>query len=175
MLAFFFGGFLSPSQKKKKTCWADWSREVFLAMASYWEPPFTGLMQERLVVESLEKWRAEMGIEEMVLCGHSLGGMISSAYAMAHPHRCVLASFRSRISCPRKVRASPGWVGATFAMFRMHQPQGRTVLGECFEPLHSFFSHASSLGSLNRVSLCGVCPCTVLRGRNLCHTGVIPC
>ncbi|CAM9569585.1 unnamed protein product, partial [Ectocarpus sp. 8 AP-2014] len=42
---------------------------------------------EKILVESLEKWRAEMGITEMVLCGHSLGGMVASAYAMAHPDR----------------------------------------------------------------------------------------
>ncbi|CAM9901769.1 unnamed protein product, partial [Ectocarpus sp. 13 AM-2016] len=42
---------------------------------------------EKILVESLEKWRAEMGIAEMVLCGHSLGGMMASAYAMAHPNR----------------------------------------------------------------------------------------
>lgn len=41
-------------------------------------------------MESLEKWRAEMGITEMVLCGHSLGGMMASAYAMAHPNRSVV-------------------------------------------------------------------------------------
>ena len=40
-------------------------------------------------MESLERWREEMGIEEMVLCGHSLGGMVSSAYAMAYPNRSV--------------------------------------------------------------------------------------
>lgn len=37
----------------------------------------------------MERWREEMGIEEMVLCGHSLGGMVSSAYAMAYPNRSV--------------------------------------------------------------------------------------
>eukprot|EP00903_Cladosiphon_okamuranus_P011448 g10785.t1 len=42
---------------------------------------------EKVLVESLERWREEMGIEEMVLCGHSLGGMVSSAYAMAYPNR----------------------------------------------------------------------------------------
>eukprot|EP00752_Nemacystus_decipiens_P018676 g16743.t2 len=42
---------------------------------------------EKILVESLERWREEMGIEEMVLCGHSLGGMVSSAYAMAYPNR----------------------------------------------------------------------------------------
>ena len=46
------------------------------------------LSQEKILVESLERWREEMGIEEMVLCGHSLGGMMSCAYAMAHPNRC---------------------------------------------------------------------------------------
>ena len=66
------------------------------------------------MVESLEKWRAEMGIEDMVLCGHSLGGMITSAYAMAHPHRCVSCFVSVTSSCPRKVRAALERVGATW-------------------------------------------------------------
>lgn len=40
-------------------------------------------------MESLERWRVAMGVEEMVLCGHSLGGMMAAAYAMAHPGRLV--------------------------------------------------------------------------------------
>lgn len=45
--------------------------------------------QEDILVRALERWRAAMGIERMVLCGHSLGAMLASAYAMAHPHRCI--------------------------------------------------------------------------------------
>ncbi|CAM9948978.1 unnamed protein product [Ascophyllum nodosum] len=55
---------------------------------------------ERLLVECLEKWREAMGIEEMVLCGHSLGGMVVAAYAMEHPHRLI-----------KLVLASPAGVG----------------------------------------------------------------
>ena len=33
-------------------------------------------------VESLEKWRRAMGLQEFVLLGHSLGGYICSRYAL---------------------------------------------------------------------------------------------
>lgn len=38
-------------------------------------------------VESLEAWRAALGVEEMDLFGHSTGAYVCAHYALAHPHR----------------------------------------------------------------------------------------
>ena len=40
---------------------------------------------ESFFVQSLEKWRAAAGIEDMVLVGHSMGGYVSAAYALKYP------------------------------------------------------------------------------------------
>jgi pimeloyl-ACP methyl ester carboxylesterase len=50
---------------------------------------------EEWFIKSLEQWRQEMNIDQMNLCGHSLGGYIAATYAMRFPHRLsglVLAS-----------------------------------------------------------------------------------
>nr|XP_020441971.1 1-acylglycerol-3-phosphate O-acyltransferase ABHD5-like isoform X2 [Monopterus albus] len=38
-------------------------------------------------LEALEEWREKVGLEEMVLLGHNLGGYLSAAYTLRYPHR----------------------------------------------------------------------------------------
>ncbi|KAF7981590.1 hypothetical protein HWV62_32638 [Athelia sp. TMB] len=50
---------------------------------------------EAFFVDSLEEWRAAMGLERMTLVGHSLGAYLSAAYALRFParvHKLVLLS-----------------------------------------------------------------------------------
>jgi pimeloyl-ACP methyl ester carboxylesterase len=50
---------------------------------------------ESFFVESFEAWRKVMGIESMVLAGHSMGGLLAVAYAERYPqhvHHLVLIS-----------------------------------------------------------------------------------
>ena len=42
---------------------------------------------EQEFLESVEKWREKMGLERMILIGHSLGAFVSSAYAINYPSR----------------------------------------------------------------------------------------
>lgn len=42
---------------------------------------------EERFVQSLEEWREAVGVELMSLLGHDLGGFVSMAYALKHPHR----------------------------------------------------------------------------------------
>ncbi|XP_005940918.1 1-acylglycerol-3-phosphate O-acyltransferase ABHD5 [Haplochromis burtoni] len=38
-------------------------------------------------VAALEEWREKVGLQEMVLLGHNLGGYLSAAYTLKYPHR----------------------------------------------------------------------------------------
>jgi pimeloyl-ACP methyl ester carboxylesterase len=42
---------------------------------------------ESWFTESLERWRAAQGLEKPIIVGHSLGGYLSAAYTLHHPHR----------------------------------------------------------------------------------------
>ncbi|XP_036949629.1 1-acylglycerol-3-phosphate O-acyltransferase ABHD5-like [Acanthopagrus latus] len=42
---------------------------------------------EEQFMTALEEWREKVGLEEMVLLGHNLGGYLSAAYTLKYPHR----------------------------------------------------------------------------------------
>ena len=44
-------------------------------------------MAEKQFVRSIEEWRKEANIQKMILCGHSMGGFLSCAYALTYPDR----------------------------------------------------------------------------------------
>ena len=41
---------------------------------------------EDFFVDALEKWRIEMGLSDIILLGHSLGGYLSTCYALKYPN-----------------------------------------------------------------------------------------
>lgn len=43
---------------------------------------------EEQFVTALEEWRERVGLEDMMLLGHNLGGYLSAAYTIKYPHRC---------------------------------------------------------------------------------------
>lgn len=66
---------------------------------------------ERQMVKSIEEWRREMNIPQMILLGHSLGGFLSTSYAMQHPDRVkhlILADPWGFQEKPDKIKA-PLW------------------------------------------------------------------
>jgi len=42
---------------------------------------------EEQFVDSIEKWREQIGLDKFVLLGHSLGGFLASSYALKYPSR----------------------------------------------------------------------------------------
>ncbi|KAI0047319.1 alpha/beta-hydrolase [Auriscalpium vulgare] len=56
---------------------------------------------EAFFIDSLEQWRARMGLETMTLVGHSLGAYFSVAYALRYPARVSKLVLLSPAGVPR--------------------------------------------------------------------------
>ncbi|TXT13058.1 hypothetical protein VHUM_01459 [Vanrija humicola] len=55
---------------------------------------------EHFFLSSLESWRASVGLEKMVLVGHSLGGYLATAYALRYPDRVSSLILVSPVGIP---------------------------------------------------------------------------
>lgn len=55
---------------------------------------------ESFMLDALEEWREKMQIEKMVLVGHSLGGYLSTAYALRYPERVTKLLLVSPVGFP---------------------------------------------------------------------------
>ncbi|KAH6946522.1 hypothetical protein HPB50_013785 [Hyalomma asiaticum] len=73
------------------------------------------LEAEYQFVQSIEEWRAQVGLDRFVLLGHSMGGFLAASYALRFPERVahlVLADpwgFPER-NTPRPALQLPSWV-----------------------------------------------------------------
>ncbi|WWC65600.1 uncharacterized protein I303_108220 [Kwoniella dejecticola CBS 10117] len=98
-LGFFFRNWesvsLSSSSTGRRTFFLDWlgmglsSRPSpnLLNSPSTSTTPSRVARAEHFFVSSLEAWRESVGLEKMVLVGHSLGGYLASAYSVRYPER----------------------------------------------------------------------------------------
>ncbi|XP_070582671.1 (Lyso)-N-acylphosphatidylethanolamine lipase isoform X1 [Erythrolamprus reginae] len=93
-------------------------------------PPFPHDAQgaEEAFVSSIEAWRKEMGIQNMILLGHSLGGFLAASYSLQYPERVkhlILVDpwgFPTRPSDPAEVRNAPTWVKAVATVLGRSNP-----------------------------------------------------
>ncbi|CAL8248506.1 unnamed protein product [Lota lota] len=98
---------------------------------------------EVLFVDAIEQWRAQLGLEAMILLGHNLGGYLAASYALRFPSRVkhmVLVEpwgFPERPATLDQDRPVPVWVKALGAMLsplnplaglRMVGPLGLTLV-----------------------------------------------
>ncbi|KAG0257754.1 hypothetical protein BG011_003780 [Mortierella polycephala] len=112
-LGFFFRNYLSLSQIPNSKIYAiDW-----LGMGGSSRPDFkfkhtakTSVTEvvkdsEDFFIEGLEEWRQIQQIEKMVLVGHSLGGYLSTAYALKYPDRVEKLILVSPVGIPENPEA----------------------------------------------------------------------
>lgn len=106
--AFFFQNIKSMAQVPNSRLYVlDWlgmgrsSRPTFHIPSSETKNIDTRVAAaESFFVNSLEDWRSKMGLEKMVLVGHSLGGYLSLAYALRYPSRVERLVLVSPVGIP---------------------------------------------------------------------------
>ncbi|KAJ8290794.1 hypothetical protein GJAV_G00017640 [Gymnothorax javanicus] len=79
-------------------------------------------------VDSIEQWRARMGLEAMILVGHNLGGFLAASYSLKFPSRVkhlVLVEpwgFPQRPDSTNDDRPIPVWIKALGAILSPFNP-----------------------------------------------------
>ena len=93
-----------------------------------YHPPLLGVSErvrrrlyqtENFFVESLEKWRASVGADDVILLGHSLGGYFASLYALRYPHRVRTLILASPAGVPLAPRNPPQYQGVFRTLIRL--------------------------------------------------------
>lgn len=110
-LGFFFQNFPAlgawAAQRRTSVFALDWlgmgrsARVPFAVKARRDDIDGRVAQAEAFFVDSLEEWRARMGLERMTLVGHSLGGYLSIAYALKYPARVSKLILLSPAGIPR--------------------------------------------------------------------------
>ncbi|XP_039592865.1 1-acylglycerol-3-phosphate O-acyltransferase ABHD5 [Polypterus senegalus] len=83
---------------------------------------------ENQFVESIEEWRAKVGVEMMIILGHNLGGYLAAAYTLKYPTRVkhlILVEpwgFPERPNNADLDRPIPIWIKALGAMLSPFNP-----------------------------------------------------
>lgn len=77
------------------------ARVPFTVKAKRDDVPARVAEAESFFVDSLEEWRAKMGLEKMTLVGHSLGAYFSVVYALKYPARVNKLILLSPAGVPR--------------------------------------------------------------------------
>ncbi|XP_062320718.1 1-acylglycerol-3-phosphate O-acyltransferase ABHD5-like [Osmerus eperlanus] len=93
-------------------------------------PPFPQEAEqaEARFVDSIEQWRARVGLESMILLGHNLGGYLAASYSLKHPDRVkhmVLVEpwgFPERPDTAEENRPIPVWIKALGAVISPFNP-----------------------------------------------------
>ncbi|XP_036808967.1 1-acylglycerol-3-phosphate O-acyltransferase ABHD5 [Oncorhynchus mykiss] len=83
---------------------------------------------EEQFLGALEEWRDRVGLEEIVLLGHNLGGYLAAAYTLTHPHRVkhlILVEpwgFPARPESLDQEKSIPVWIRAMGAVMSPFNP-----------------------------------------------------
>ncbi|XP_046882787.1 (Lyso)-N-acylphosphatidylethanolamine lipase isoform X2 [Hypomesus transpacificus] len=95
-------------------------------------------LAEEQFVESIEQWRQSIGLENMILLGHSLGGYLATSYALQYPSRVSHLILVDPWGLPERAQpeeqsqagqgtevkrpAPPRWVKAVASVFSLFNP-----------------------------------------------------
>lgn len=82
------------------------------------------MVAEQQLVRSIEEWRREMKINNMILLGHSMGGFLATSYTMSYPDRVkhlILADPWGFPERPKEL-SSPLWVKAIAKLYGNANP-----------------------------------------------------
>lgn len=56
--------------------------------------PSDASLAEEQFISSIEQWRQSLGLERMILLGHSLGGYLATSYTIQYPERYLIKLIR---------------------------------------------------------------------------------
>jgi pimeloyl-ACP methyl ester carboxylesterase len=90
---------------------------------------------EKQMVRSIEKWRQAMGLEKMILLGHSMGGYLAASYAIDYPDRIQHLIFADAWGFPEPsdkqeyTKFMPRWVQVVERVFKPNPMIGIRAAG----------------------------------------------